>query len=275
MINYLKLYRIDVVLISLFSFLVGAQIAGGLDYTDLIYALLITLFSMNFVYSINSWADWKIDAINKPDRPIPSGKVSPRSAFIYGMVLLGIALIFPFFIYKSWLSLGLLLALPILGYVYSFKPFRFKEHLIPAVITTSLVLIVPMTAGYFMNSSDTSMIPFFVVLFIYCLTIVPLKDIEDISGDTENKSKNWLAVLGERKLLLISLVGLIINLVLVYLFDIETILKVYLYTFLATTFSLILIFIIFKLNITRLYKTIIKLVIIEGIIMFVILNYVI
>jgi len=273
MLKYLKLYRIDVVLISLFSYLVGAQIAGNLDYIDVIYALLITLFSMNFVYSINSWADWEIDAINKPNRPIPSGKLSRKAALTYCMILLAISLVYPFFIYTSILTLVLFIALPVLGIIYSIKPIRFRNHLIPAVIITGIGLSIPIMSGYFMNNTDLSMFPFFFVLMCYCFAVVPLKDIEDSSGDKQTQTRNWLSTLGERRLLLYSLISLLVIIVLIFIFRIELILKVYLYTFVISTWILIVVYMLLKMNLVKLYKTIIRLVIVEGVLLFILLNY--
>jgi geranylgeranylglycerol-phosphate geranylgeranyltransferase len=43
---------------------------------------------------INDYFDHKIDAINKPNRPIPSGRISLKNAYIYASLLFGIAIIF-------------------------------------------------------------------------------------------------------------------------------------------------------------------------------------
>jgi 4-hydroxybenzoate polyprenyltransferase len=252
---------------------VGAEIAGGPDGVDVAYAALMTAFSMNFVYSINSWADWKIDLINKPGRPIPAGKLTRRSAFIYCMFLLAVSVIFPVIVFKSPATLVLFETLPVLGILYSIKPFRFKRFLIPAVATTSLILVVPMMTGYFMNSNDLQILPFFLILFLYCLSVIPLKDIEDVTGDVHHASNNWMDKLGHRSLFIISLSGLALTLLLTAVLSIEPILKIYLYTFISSTMVMILVFLLFRINITRLYKSIIYLVIVEGVTIFSVLYF--
>ena len=40
---------------------------------------------------INDFFDYKIDAINKPNRPIPSGRISLKNAYLYASLLFGVA----------------------------------------------------------------------------------------------------------------------------------------------------------------------------------------
>ncbi|MCW4048155.1 MAG: UbiA family prenyltransferase [Candidatus Bathyarchaeota archaeon] len=80
-----------------FSILVGAAITGGItilnDPIQLVYAF-ITGFSMTGAsMAINDYYDREIDAINEPQRPIPSGRVSPGEAVAItaGLSVLGLA----------------------------------------------------------------------------------------------------------------------------------------------------------------------------------------
>jgi len=43
---------------------------------------------------INDYFDYKIDAINKPNRPIPSGRISLKNAFTYASLLFVVAVVF-------------------------------------------------------------------------------------------------------------------------------------------------------------------------------------
>jgi len=269
-INYLKLYRLDVASISFFSYLVGAQLANNLNLQNTAIGLAISLISTNFVYSFNSWADWEIDKTNKPHRPIPSGKLEPKSAFIYSMVLLALSTLYPFLVFKSYFTLVLFLLLPLLGLLYSAHPVRLKRYFILAVLTTSTILIIPILLGYYMNASGTSNLSFFVALFIFCLAVIPLKDIEDIKGDTQHRCQNWYDKLGENRLLSFSLGGLFFDLLLAVIF-INMLLRTLLTVFVISTIVVILAFAQSKRNINGLYRTIVSMVVIEGIIAFLIL----
>lgn len=270
-IPYLKLCRIDAALIAFFSYLVGAQLAGGTDLYDVIIAAAVTLISTNFIYSFNSWADRSIDRINKPGRPIPSGKIEPKHAFIYSLVLLILSVVYPFFVFESHFTLLLFLLLPALGLVYSARPFRIRTYPFPAIVTICLGLITPIMLGNFMNTSDTSLIPFFVALFLFCLSVVPLKEIEEVEEDKRSGYHNLYARFGER-ILIYSLCGLSVVLLLVLFFNIEYPLKAYMLIFTVSSMGCILVFARVRKKLHKLYQTIIHLVIIEGAIFYMILK---
>ena len=70
----------------------------------------------------NSWNDCldvEIDKINQPDRVLPSGKITPRSAWIFSIVLTVIALLIAAFINLAAFVVALLAALTL--YIYSWK----------------------------------------------------------------------------------------------------------------------------------------------------------
>lgn len=182
---YLQLFRPDAALISFATYLVGAVLANGLDLMDVAAALLITGFSTNFCYSFNSWADWETDAVNKPHRPIPSGRLTPRQALIYSMFLLAASLVYPFFLVRPGWVLFAYLLLPLLGVSYSGKPFSLKLRPPASVFAVSGGLVIPIIVGYYSNVQGAApdLRAFFLALFVYCLAIIPLKDIEDERGD--------------------------------------------------------------------------------------------
>lgn len=270
--NYLSLHRLDVALISFFSYLVGSRLAGSFNSLEVVIGLAVSLISFNFIYSFNSWSDWRNDEVNKPSRPIPAGRVKPRQAFIYSMILLALAFAYPIFVYRSSLTLFLFWLLPILGLLYSAKPIYLKKYSFLAILTISLILIIPLLLGYFMNAVDFKLVPFFLILFIFCLTIIPLKDIEDAKGDKKAGIKSLLLVVGQKKLLFFSLIGLTINFCLTILVNLDWPLKPFLLILIAATIGLILIFQFLSLNLKKLYQTIIWLVVLLGMAFFLFLT---
>jgi 4-hydroxybenzoate polyprenyltransferase/geranylgeranylglycerol-phosphate geranylgeranyltransferase len=158
----------------------------------------------------------------------------------------------------------LFLLLPLLGLLYSAHPVRLKRYFILAVLTTSTILIIPILLGYYMNASGTSNLSFFVALFIFCLAVIPLKDIEDIKGDTQHRCQNWYDKLGENRLLSFSLGGLIFDLFLVFLLNMNVLLKVCSAIFISSAMLTIVAFASSRKNISKLYRTIISIVVVEG-----------
>ncbi len=260
MIVYLRLFRADAALIAFVSYLIGAELAGAARLQDVAAAALVTCISTNFIYSFNSWADCRIDAVNKPWRPIPAGQITAEKALFYSLFLLVMAVIYPFFIAHSLLTLFFFQLLPILGLLYSARPFSFRRHSILSTLTISTGLVMPLMIGYFMNTSETGLLPLFFGLFVYCISIVPLKDIEDAEGDRAFGIRNLYLSWGS-KLPLFSLAGLTADLVWICTVPLPQTLKIYLMVVMSSTIACILIFQCCRLNMKKLYRVIIRTVI--------------
>ena len=149
--SYLGLYRKDAALISFVTFLVGSETAHTIDLNDVIAAAVVTLVSVNFIYSFNSWTDAHIDKLSRPSRPIPSGRIMRSHALVYSLGFLLISLVYPFFLFQSPLPILLCLLLPVLGLLYSAKPARMRDRPYASIIVICLGLIIPMLIGYFSN----------------------------------------------------------------------------------------------------------------------------
>lgn len=258
-------------LIAFFSYLIGAELAGGTHWNDIVVAAAVTLISTNFIYSFNSWTDRELDRISKPHRPIPSGKIKPSNALVYSLVLLILSFVYPLFVYQSYLTLFLFFLLPILGLLYSARSIRFRRYPIPATITISLGLITPIMLGYFMNRSDTDMIPLFAGLFLFCLSVVPLKEIEEVEEDQKSGYRNLFSKFG-LLFLIWPLSGLLLELILIFFFDFRNVLKAYFFILTVSSIACILVFSMFKNKLYLLYQTIIYMVIIEIAVFYLLLN---
>lgn len=75
--------------------LVGALLAGG-QLTDVRLPLLMLALSLFYVGGmfLNDAFDREFDAMHRPERPIPSGRVSARQVFVSGFGLLALGLAF-------------------------------------------------------------------------------------------------------------------------------------------------------------------------------------
>jgi len=110
------------------------------------------------------------------------------------------------------------LLLPFLGLFYSGGPFPLRRYPFAATIIISTGLITPLTLGYLMKTSDISLLRVSAVLFFYALSIVPMKDIEDMEGDVRSGIENLFARFG-KKLLCFSIFGLVMDLLIVFIFN--------------------------------------------------------
>lgn len=99
MFSYLEILRPVNCLMTVFAVLIGGIIVAGSDISFLIsapiwFAMLAGFLITGAGNSINDYIDIEADKINKPDRPIPSGRISSRSALIYTILLFTVGIIF-------------------------------------------------------------------------------------------------------------------------------------------------------------------------------------
>jgi len=164
-------------------------------------------------------------------------------------------------------SLFLFILLPLLGLIYSAKPFRTKTNPYLSIVTICIGLVTPMMLGYFMNSSDLSIIPFFVILFLFCLSVVPIKQAEEAAVDKIIGMVNLYTKFGE-KIIFYTLSGLSLVFVLTLFLTIEHGLKGLMLIFTASIFAYILFYTKQKKKLERLYQHIIYIVTGEGVLFF-------
>ena len=75
---------------------------------------------------INDWHDREVDALNEPDRPIPSGRVSEAAAVRFAFVWCVIAQTWSFML-GPWVAGATLVGL-LLAWAYSAPPLRLKQN---------------------------------------------------------------------------------------------------------------------------------------------------
>jgi len=100
--GYLRLMRPVNCLMMGFAVIVGAALANQ-DFADVSFSNLVYGFVTGFTLaaasmSINDYYDREIDAVNEPDRPIPSGLIKPEEALVFASVLTAIGFIAAFLI---------------------------------------------------------------------------------------------------------------------------------------------------------------------------------
>lgn len=97
----------------------GGYVAGTGEWLNVALAALVTMLITGAGNAWNDYLDVEIDKINQPKRVLPAGKLSPRSAWIFSLVLTGVALVIAAFINPAAFLVAFL-ASAIL-YVYSWK----------------------------------------------------------------------------------------------------------------------------------------------------------
>lgn len=150
--------------------------------------------------AVNDWFDRHVDAINEPNRPIPSGRVPGRWGLYIAIIgsVISLAVGFAINIVVGWATvLGVFLA-----WIYSAPPIRAKANgwLGPLVCAAAYEGLTWFTGAAVMVGGvpDSRII---VVLFLYALGahgIMVLNDFKAVEGDRVSGVRSLPVMLGER-----------------------------------------------------------------------------
>lgn len=179
---------------------IGAAIAysaapGQLIWMPLIFiAVFLVTGAGN---AINDYFDAGIDAINRPDRPIPSGRVTKEAAFRVSIALFIAGIIISYFIGSSRITFFIAVFNSFLLYFYahSLKRKVFVGNSSVSYLSGSTFLF----GGAAYGGKGIEII--FVLFFLSMLATLAreiVKTIEDIEGDKRNGASTLPVRIGER-----------------------------------------------------------------------------
>ena len=164
------------------AIIVGAAITGGMDmlsnYTVLVYSFLTGFTLTGASMAINDYYDRDIDFINEPQRPIPSGRISPNAAIIFTAVLSIIGLASSWMI--SYGAFGIAVFAWIVMMVYSIWGKK-KGFLGNLMVSTCIAL--PFIYGGLLSGRLHSSIFFSMLAFLSNTGREITKGIVDTEGD--------------------------------------------------------------------------------------------
>ena len=177
--GYLQLSRPLNVVIGFFSIFIGAFITGNFSPGFYILgACLSGAMITAAANAINDYFDIDIDRINKPSRPLPSGKVTPAQAYWFSLLLFILGIFLAGLINRYTLSIALIASL--LLYLYSY---RLKRTVLWGNLTVSLVSgLAFVYGGAAVKRLSLALIPA-TFAFLYHFGRELLKDMEDMHGD--------------------------------------------------------------------------------------------
>ena len=147
----------------------------------LLVSASISLYAGGVV--LNDFFDVKIDTVERPERPIPSGLVSPKSAMIFGVVLLCIGILLAFFVTALCGSIALTLAISIVLY----DAFSKKHAVIGPLnmgVCRGLNLILGMSILGLLSFWWFTLIP---IAYIFAITLIS-------RGEVHGKNKNHIVL---------------------------------------------------------------------------------
>jgi geranylgeranylglycerol-phosphate geranylgeranyltransferase len=168
------------------SFVAGlaAIVAYLIDTGTVIPESLLLFFIVALITAagnvINDFFDAEIDAINRPDRPIPSGAVSRGAARGFAVTLFLAGILVSFFTNSLCISIAIFNAFLLIAYAAKLKSTPLIGNIVVAYLSASIFLF-----GGALNGFDglVRIIPIAAITLFAMLSRELLKDAEDVEGD--------------------------------------------------------------------------------------------
>lgn len=197
MLDYLKVIVPQHIPLAICGAFVGIAVSGGvLNYSSILAFISLILLVGGF-NTFNGVTDFKIDLINKPFRPIPSGKITRQYATFYSIILYIIGLVLAYNLTKEYFLIYVVSVF--LSIFYSLPIIRLrKRFLINSLSVTILYGLLCPLAGWALMPSNTIPIYFLGFLFIFGFSLSITKDFEDFLGDKTYSNKTIPVALGSK-----------------------------------------------------------------------------
>jgi geranylgeranylglycerol-phosphate geranylgeranyltransferase len=175
---YLEILRPFNAIMGVIAVLLVAIISGNFNVYVPVACVIVFIFT-GAGNAINDYFDHKIDAINKPERPIPSGRISLNAAAIYATTLFVIATIMSLLIGIIPGIIVVLSAILMFLYAYKLKKSCLVGNLSIAFLTGLCFVFAGVVLGVVLLSI---LLGFYAFLMTMAREIV--KDMEDVEGDS-------------------------------------------------------------------------------------------
>ena len=201
---YFKILRPDEALMMAMPVVIVAIV--GHDFTISVFlGTLLVYFMAGAGNVINDVFDYKIDAVNKPDRPIPSGRISLKNARIYAAVLDSIAILLGVIIsclIHNFVFLAIIIASAVIIYAYS-RYFK-AMPLIGNIVVGVMIGLCFVVGGFILLCESEDWTIFKISVYIGLLAAVAnvarelVKDMEDIHGDELGGARTFPILYGKK-----------------------------------------------------------------------------
>ena len=147
--------------------------------------------------AINDYYDVEIDRINKPKRPIPSGRIGTSTALYFSLALFAAGTVSAFMINVPCGIIASFNSLLLVYYAKALKRMAFLGNLAVGYLTGSTFLFGG--AVFFESGGLESVFVLFLLATLATVAREIVKDIEDINGDMKNGAHTLPIVIGARK----------------------------------------------------------------------------
>jgi len=203
-IGFIKVTRIINSLMMGFAVLIGETIALRGSPPHFMSTLLgfITAFTLTGAsMAVNDYYDRAVDAVNEPNRPIPSGIISPKETLVYAAALVIIGMLSAFFTnYACLITAAISLA------VSMFYNTKGKASGLAGNFMVSFSVAIPFVYGGLVVKQivNLSLLLFSSMAFLSNTGREVTKDIVDVEGDKIRNLKTIALVYGPKKAAIVA-----------------------------------------------------------------------
>ena len=209
----------------MWAFLCGVVSVGALNSNNIILILSGLLLAGPLVcgmsQAVNDWCDRHVDAINQPERPIPSGRVSAGWGFFTGIIMSATSIIFAYYL-GSLIFFATIIGV-LAAWLYSLEPIRLKRS---AIFGPGVVAIcyegLPWFTGAAIFTISLPNKEVLIVLSLYALGahgIMTMNDFKATKGDKLLGINSLPVILGRKPATLVAcLIMLFPQLIVISLF---------------------------------------------------------
>jgi geranylgeranylglycerol-phosphate geranylgeranyltransferase len=202
-------YLLITVLSPIASALISEQAIPNFGLLSIsIMSLSLAMLGFN---TLNMIFDGKLDAINKPLRPIPSGRVSLTEAKAVALTLYLASFILATL--TQWTFIVILIAFIVISLMYTLPEIYLKRYFGATPIIGSIIYgVVPFLTGWSVTTKELPII--FLIFFTFLImSISILKDLEDIVGEKKYGIQNIPAKIGEKNTIYTAILGISLALI--------------------------------------------------------------
>lgn len=175
-------------------YLIRGRAATVSDFGGPLLAFILLGSGLNVM---NDWGDVTADSMNHPNRPIPSGRVSPNGAIVYAFLLAGSGLT----LLHSWGRNATTVALITVILGFSDQGFLRGRYRTPGLVTLVSSTISGLMALVFWAAyAPITSVAYLVVLsgILVNFAAKNVNDIRDLEGDRKSHYRSIPAVFGSR-----------------------------------------------------------------------------
>ena len=209
----------------MWAFLCGVVSVGGLNSDNFIIILSGLILAGPLVcgmsQAVNDWCDRHVDAINQPERPIPSGRVTAGWGFFTGIIMSATSILFAYYL-GSLIFFATIIGV-LAAWLYSLEPIRLKRS---AIFGPGVVAIcyegLPWFTGAAIFTISLPNKEVLIVLTLYALGahgIMTMNDFKATKGDRLLGVNSLPVILGSKPATLVAcLIMLFPQLIVISLF---------------------------------------------------------